>query len=224
MLPTINATDNLDQLTRWARFVAADQIPFATSVALNKTAQEATAAVTRLMPQVLDRPTDFTMRAWSFERSNKGRLTAVVFAKDSQAKYLRWQVAGGARQPNKKAQRLPSEIKLNEFGNIPRGEVARLIRAAQEGKRLTRRRSERVGVSSKVDLFYGDPGNGMPPGIFKRVVQGDRHVLVPIIVFPARAAQYKPRLPLVATVRGVVRTRFDANFAQAWSAAIRSAR
>lgn len=224
MFPTISVRSDLDQLAAWAIRMGSDQLPYATSVALNAVAKDAADAVTREMPRELDRPTSFTMRAWSVWRASKNNLTAAVFAKDAQAKYLRWQVAGGSRAPNRKALRLPADIKLDAFGNLPRGEIARLVRLAQAGKRVTRRRGERIGVSSKLDLFYGDPGNGMPPGIYKRVVQGERHILVPIIVFPAQPARYTPRLPLASIVQREVKARFPTRFAEAWRLALRSAR
>lgn len=224
MPATINLASDLQQLAGWAMALGHNQLPFATSVALNAVAQDAADEVGRETARRLDRPTPFTRRAWSVWKSSKAQLTATVYAKDAQARYLRWQVAGGSRAPNKRAQRLPSNIKLNEFGNLPRGEIARLVALAKSGKRLTKARGARLGVSSKLDLFYGDPGNGLPPGIYKRVVHGTDHKLVPLIVFPRVDAKYTVRLPLERIVRDVVRARFEQRFHQAWAAALRTAR
>jgi hypothetical protein len=224
MFPSINVKHDIDRMGQWALAMAAEQLPFATALALTRTASDAANELTRELPKHLDKPTPFTMRAFSVARADKRTLTAAVFAKDAQAAYLRWQVDGGSRPPSKVAQRLPNAIKLNDFGNIPRGEIARLIKLAQAGQRLTRARGRRLAISSKVDLFYGDPGNGMPPGVFKRVVQGTEHKLIPLVVFPKQAAQYKARLPMHAIVERVVRDRFPANFSAALDQALRSAR
>lgn len=224
MLPSISISSDLDRLAQWARRIGSDQLPFATTLALTRTAKDAADALTAAMPHELDRPTPFTQKAWAFQRASKTDLTARVFAKDAQAKYLQYQVFGGNRAPTNVALKLPAQIKLNEFGNIPRAEIKRLIQLAQEGKRLTRVRGARLGISSKLDLFYGDPGNGMPPGIFKRVQQGSVHHLVPIVLFPHIVAHYTPRIPMRATVERVVRARFGANWSDAWAQAMRSAR
>lgn len=207
------------------------QANYACAVALTRTGQDAARAVNDDLPRYLDSPTAFTRAAFTVRRANKENLRAVVFAKDAQAKYLRYQVAGGSRAPNRKALRLPSEIKLNEFGNIPRGEIAKLIAIARSNKRMTRagalghvKRMQRLGISAALNLFYGDPGNGKPPGIYKRVEQGDRRILVPLIVFPATSAHYKPRLPLKAIVDRVAKARFPVHFQAAWADAVRTAR
>lgn len=204
-----------------------DQVPFASAVALTGTAQDAASELNMRLPDYLDNPTPFTRKAFSSSRANKrdGKaMRAIVFAKDAQAKYLQYQVFGGSRAPNKRAQRLPSNVNLNEFGNIPRGEIARLIALAKEGKRIAKARGRKLGISSKLDLFYGDPGNGNPPGIYKRVVHGDRHALVPLIVFPSQQVQYKPRFPMRDIVQRVVAQKFAPRFKAALADAIGSAR
>lgn len=220
----ISVKVDISGIERRAQFLHQDQVPYATAVALTRTAQDAASALNAELPRYIDRPTSFTQKAFTQHRATKRDLQAVVFAKDIQAKYLRYQVFGGERAPNKKAQKLPSNIKLNEFGNIPRGEIARLIAFAKAGKKLTKARGKRLGISSKLDLFYGDPGNGRLPGIYKRVVQGERHILVPLIVFPAQKVHYKPRFPMCAIVQRVVDQRFRTHFATALREATATAR
>lgn len=224
MFPTISVKQDIESLSRWARIMASDQLPFATALALTQTARDAAEAVTAALPQHLDQPTPFTRRAFRVRRAEKASLTASVYAMDAQAQYLYWQVEGGTRPPARVAQKLPTAIKLNDFGNIPRGEIARLIKLAQAGKRLTRARGARLGVSSEVDLFYGDPGNDMPVGIYKRVVAGSRHQLIPLVVFPRRGVHYEPRLPMRSIVERTVRNRFPDRFSTALDQAMRSAR
>ena len=224
MFPTISVKDDIQSLSRWARFMVSDQLPFATALALTQTARDAADAVTAALPRHLDKPTPFTLRAFRVRRADKRSLTASVFAMDAQAQYLYWQVEGGVRQPNRVAQKLPTAIKVNDFGNIPRGEIARLIKLAQAGKRLTKARGAKLGISSELDLFYGDPGNGMLVGIYKRVVAGSQHRLIPLVVFPRQGAHYKPQLPMRAIVERTVRARFPERFKAALDQAMRTAR
>ena len=211
-------------LERMAQMLHSEQVPFATATALTRTAQDAANELNTVMPRYIDRPTPFTQKAFTQNRATKRDLRAVVFVKDIQAKYLRYQILGGNRAPDKIANKLPSTINLNEFGNIPRGEIAKLIALAKAGKRLTKARGKRLGISSKLDLFYGDPGHGMPPGIYKRVVQGDRHTLIPLVVFLKKPAHYKPIFPMREIVQRVVQQKFAINFKTAFADAIKTAR
>lgn len=220
----ISVKVDISGLERRMQALANDQVPFATAMALTRTAQDAVKELNTELPRYLDKPTSFTQKAFTHRRATKRDLQALVFAKDIQAKYLRYQVLGGDRAPNKKAQKLPSNIKLNEFGNIPRGEIARLIALAKSGKKLTKARGKKLGISNKIDLFYGDPGNGRPPGIYKRIAQGEQHILVPLIVFPQQHVQYKARFPMRTIVQRVVAQRFQAHFAAALREAMATAR
>lgn len=222
--PMISIKIDTSRLERQLKALANDQVPYATAVALTRTAQDAAKELNAELPKHLDNPTPFTRQAFTILRATKRDLRAVVLAKAAQAKYLKYQVDGGSRAPNKKAQRLPSQIKLNAFGNIPRGEIVRLIALAKADKRLTKAKGRKLGVSSKVNLFYGDPGNGRPPGIYKRVVNGEQQTLVPLIVFPQQQVQYRPRFPMRSIVERVVAQKFAAHFRVALQEAIRTAR
>ena len=79
--------------------LVSDQVPYATAVALTKTAQDAARELNAELPRYLDNPTPFTRNAFTLKRATKRDLNAIVFAKDVQAKYLRYQVFGGARAP-----------------------------------------------------------------------------------------------------------------------------
>jgi len=201
---SISVSGDFSRLAQRLREIGEKQAKYAAAVALTRTAQDAAKELNAELPRHLDNPTPFTRQAFTMRRATKSDLRAVVLAKPAQAKYLQYQVAGGSRAPNKKAQKLPSQIKLNAFGNIPRGEIVRLIALAKAGKRLTKAKGRKLGVSSKLNLFYGDPGNGRPPGIYKRVVNGEQQMLVPLIVFPQQQVQYRPRFPMRAIVERVV--------------------
>ena len=224
MFPSISISSDVDRLAWWARTFGHEQLPYAVALAINGVAKDAAQELEAQQRTIFDRPTSFTQRAWSVWRADKRRLESRVFAKDAQAKYLHWQVAGGSRQPTRRALRLPTAVQLDAHGNIPKGEITRLVAAAKAGKRLTKRRGQRIGVSSKVDLMYGEPGDARPAGIYKRVGQGDSARLIPLIVFPQRAARYQPRLPMERIVRQVVRARFASHFSLAWTEARRTAR
>ncbi len=81
-----------------------EQVPFATALALTRTAEDAREEHRRLLPVVFDRPTRYTMNALRVTTSNKYTLKASVFFKDPPGRgrhYLMPQVEGGSR-PHKR--------------------------------------------------------------------------------------------------------------------------
>lgn len=204
------------------------QVRYAAAVALTKTAKKVSDAMPSVMERQLDRPTSFTKAGMRIERATPDKLTAVVTFKDRQKSYLKWQIEGGTRAPNRKALRLPSAIKLDQYGNIPKGVIAKLVAVARKESKLAKRTSRRIAVSNKLDLFYGDPkdvgGHKFPPGIYKIVKQGAREQLVPLIVFPQQSARYKPRFNFVREGEAIVQREWRSTFDQALADALRTAR
>lgn len=204
------------------------QARFAAAVALTRTAQDVQREIPAALEKALDRPTTFTKNGTFVSRADRQTLQAVVGFRDRQAEYLKFQIAGGTRTPGPAGLKLPSAIQVNDFGNIPRGLIAKLVAAARKQKGLTRRIATRIKVSNKVDLFFGDPadvgGRKFPRGIYKDVDLGGRRQLIPLIVFPNRPAKYKPRFDFKGLAERIVRDRWQRNFDQAYADALRTAR
>jgi len=104
------------------------QMPFATALALNDTAEDVEEAWELELEEKLDRPTPFTKRGIYKRRATKSRLTAEVGFKTIQAGYLKYQMQGGVRRPKGRALLVPAKTRLNKYGNMPKGSVARTIR------------------------------------------------------------------------------------------------
>jgi hypothetical protein len=214
----------------------ARQADFAASVALNATARHIQAAIPATLRSALDRPTPFTggepsgpRTATYIARADKRKLEAAVLFKARQAEYLQYQVEGGTRYPKRKALRLPSAIETNAFGNLPRNAIKQLLAVARRERKLTRRQARTLRVSRTVEIFYGDPTDiglpGSPPGIYKRVYRpGGRNQLIPLIVMPARPAQYQARIDLGAMAEPIVRREMPREWARALEQALRTAR
>ena len=222
----ISVKSNVDQVLKGIRRLQRDQIPFATAKALTATAKKVQATLPALLEQYLDKPTPFTQRGTFVKAARKDDLRAIVGFRPIQSRYLRYQIEGGVRQPTKRALRLPSEQPLNEYGNLPARTIATLVQRARAGRRLTNKQSKRLGVSRALDLFYGDPGDGRPAGIYKRVPLpgngGNR--LIPLIVFPEQAARYERRVPFYREAEATVRRTFSVELAKAYREAVATAR
>lgn len=201
------------------------QFRFAAAVALTRSVKSVQQGVPAEMSRTLDKPTPFTQGGTYLQAARKDKLEATVGFKDRQASYLVYQVEGGTRAPSRQALRLPAVVQLNEFGNMPMGLVRSLILRAKAGKRATKSQSRRFGVSQELDLFYGEPGDGRPAGIFKRVaVSSTRHQLIPVVVFPKRAARYERRFDFYGFAQRQVDRVFATEMSRAWQEALTSAR
>lgn len=200
------------------------QYRFAVAKAMTDTVRNARDAMPAQAERDLDNPTPWTNKAFYFKSAQKATLVAEVGIKDIQSAYLKYQVEGGIRRPARKGLRLPAEVELNRFGNIPKGLIGQLVARAKSGRRATKTQAKRFGVSSGLDLFYGDPGSNRPPGIYKRVGKGDRQSLVPVVVFPQQPAVYRKRFDFYGQARRVIARKFEPNLRRAWAHALATAR
>jgi len=217
----INVQSNIDQVIA-STLKLHPQYRFAVSLALNKTANKVREHQQNVvLREVFDKPTQWTRNAFYVASANKASLQATVGIRPSQAEYLKYQIFGGNRAPKKMALRLPTEIQLDESGNIPRGAIRKLVERARAGKRLTKGQARKLGVSNRLDLFYGDPTDGRPAGLYKRVNVGTRNEsLVPLVVFPKQSAKYKKRYDFYATVEATARREIAPAMQEAWSYAL----
>lgn len=219
----INVTDNVREVLSFTDRMSS-QFHFAVAKALTDVAREAARSMPAQAQQELDDPTPFTLQGFFSTPAKKEALQSVVGIKDVQAQYLWYQVEGGQRRPKRKALRLPTAIDLDAYGNVPKGVIGQLVARAKAGKRATKRQAERFGVSRAVDLFYGDPGDDRPAGLYKRVQAGKEQRLVPLIVFPQQSASYDKAFDFYGAAKRTVRARFEPLLRRAWADAKRTAR
>ena len=201
------------------------QVAFAASKALNATGKKIADAMPGELDKALDKPTDFTRRGVRvLGYANRAKLETRVGFMTAQAKYMRWATDGGTRVPGAGGLKLPAAIKLNEFGNIPRGVIARLVAVARKERKLAKATARRVAISNKVELFYGDPkdqtGKVWPRGIYK-VANGS---IIPLIVFPNTPARYRVRFDFPKLAEGIVRKEWPRQFEIALADALSTAR
>jgi hypothetical protein len=185
----------------------ARQAPYAISRALNDTADELTKAETTEIKLKVDRPTPFTMRTWAMQRSSKARLMAVVYARDIQAEYLRWQVEGGIRGPKKRAIPIPQHKSIiNQYGNITNKGIAKRY-------------------SNKKKYFSGVPKGGKydTPGLYERMGKGGRSKMRLIASWEDKAS-YSPMLDFNSVANRLVQQRFEVHLRKRIAEAVASAR
>ena len=133
-------------VTQWAR-VAGDQMPYATAVALTRTAKAAKEEIERQLPSLIDRPTPYTMKGFRLYPATKVKLVATVdfrdaFGRGSSARdYLSPLVFGGKRKikaferslqrtgllPSGYAALPGSAAKTDAYGNMSRGQIVQIL-------------------------------------------------------------------------------------------------
>lgn len=216
----LSVKDNVAEALGWAGRLSS-QYEFAVASALTDVARQATAAMPAAVEAVADGGVvPFTRQAFVAVPARKARLVSAVAIKRLQAEYLAWLIEGGERRPKRKALRLPGAVALTAQGNLPAGTIARLVDRAKAGKRATKSQALRFGVSSQLDLFYGEPGDGRPAGVYKRVeLPNGNGQLVPVVVFPQTSARYEQRWDFHGAAGRVVRGAVDAALARAWAKA-----
>lgn len=226
----INVTSNVQAVLATMQGTA-KQINYAAAVALTKTAVKARAAIPGILDKQLDRPTSFTKTGTYLARAERANLVAEVGFKPIQAKYLQLQAEGGTVAPTLAGIKLPANVTLNKFGNVPKGLIAQLKAAADNGtlspaiaRKINVKGGRRKGAAP-VQLFYGVPAGGLwagaPMGIWRRIpgVNGGPGRLIPVIVFANKPVKFTQRLDLLTPITKVVNENIGAEFAAALNAA-----
>lgn len=102
------------------------QLPFARAQAINAVAELVRAGEQENMRKSFKSPTPFTVNSVAVKKATKANPVAMVYVKPIAAKYLLPYETGGVHQLSSKALLNPKNIKLNRYGQLPRGTVAKL--------------------------------------------------------------------------------------------------
>lgn len=201
------------------------QAPFTIAKALTATAKAVQAELTKQLPTAFDRPNAFTRRAFAIQPARKDGLTAFVFAKDKQARYLKFGVQGGGRRVKAFERRVGGETDADEQAGSAKLVPTRNLRLDGQGgvslatiKRITAQGGGRYFVGK---LKGGGQNEGRGMGIFERV-QGGKRVRA-LMVF-AEPKAYSKRLDMRGIGSRVVRSTFDNELRVAWAYAMRTAK
>lgn len=143
----LSVGSNVDQILREMATIANDQVPFATALALTRTAKLAEEAEVKEIKDVFDRPTPFAQNSVYTKTATKRDLVAYVAIKSDAGKgtpaekFLSAEIKGGSRvakrfevalqavgamPPGYRA--MPgSAAKLDGYGNMSRGQIVQIL-------------------------------------------------------------------------------------------------
>lgn len=181
------------------------QVPFATALALTRTAQDVQAEVRRQLPRRFTIRNNWVSQGIRITKATKQDLTATVYSKD---KFMKLQETGGVKTSKGTAQGIPVDVKASARGIVPRGlwprallgrpDVFRAVIHGVDGlwQRLKVSRRKRGRGARSLKLLY---------------------VLKPFV--PIR-----PRFGFVDTARETVAKVWANRFREAFAQAMRTAR
>tara|TARA_Y100001973_G_C5026586_1_gene245878 strand:+ start:30 stop:632 length:603 start_codon:yes stop_codon:yes gene_type:complete len=194
----VNIKNNIKEVTKGLSKTHKEQIPFATSNAINMTLFQLRKEMGKQTTKHLDRPTPFTQKGFVVATAKKTTLKGILFLKDVVEKYLKFQIEGGTRSTGKN---IPIPFKpnarLNKFGNII---------------------GKRSGLVKKSNQYIGEV-NGIN-GVWEKQKNGGNKL---IIAFE-RSVNYRKRFPFYTIAEMFTKNVFDKNFTKAFLRAVRSSR
>lgn len=247
-----NVRTNFPQLKAAMRSNGA-QVPFALSVALNKTAEEVVGVEQQVMERNFNRPTPFTVNSLFVKRSTKTDLKATVKPKDagaggrSASLWLDVGVGGGPRRlkgferalsnagilPNGMYAVPAAGAQLDVFGNWKRSELTRVLvdmrmagtqAAAKRIGKLKAKDAQRVRQRASRYFLVQKQEDDLEPGIYERKRTAFGSAVRPIVIFVAGAPKYRRRIPFAEVGERVVRKSFAGHFERAYADALKSAK
>lgn len=214
------AFDNRDNPAELVKQLSgiAGQIPFATSLAINRTAGKVKRSIVEEMKQSFDRPTPYTLRSLFVTPSTKQKLESKVWFKDEYSvgsqgtpatKYLGPEVFGGARGAKAHEKRLRdkglmptsmfavpaqgAEGLLNSYGNINGGLIKQMMSSLQINRDIgyqSNTTAKSRQRNKKRGNYFVVGGASNPLGIMRREANG---AMQPVLWF-VKQPSYKPRL------------------------------
>lgn len=227
------------------------QVPFATALALNKTARVTRDRIRRDMPKYLDQPTAFTVRGvLSGGRGHvatKRNLTAEVWIRDEASKgtppikYLAPQIYGGGRKQKSSERQLKKRGKLdsgymvparhlrNARGNITKGKMTQILSAVQgftEVGYMANRtgRSARRNKGKQKQHFVAKRGNRRTGHLAPGIWERTASGRIRPALIQIRAPYYRKRLPFFELADRYSRQVFPREFAVALNKALATAK
>lgn len=122
----ISIAADVKRLTATLDDIARKQIPFATSLAINAVAFEVQRGEQMLIRQTFKNPRPFTVKSIVVRKATKASPTATVSIRPEVAKYLQPYETGGVHVLPGRAALVPVNIRLDQYGQLPRTALKRL--------------------------------------------------------------------------------------------------
>ena len=227
----------------------ARQVPFAASLAINRTAQRVREETLAEMSAQFDRPTPLVMKSLFISPATKAKLQAAVYLKDreiggknsrSMAEILGHQFAGGTRLRKRMENAFTEaglislgeylvpgpDAKLDQYGNLSRGQTQqiyaalRLFRDPYQNATQSARSQRHAKAAGRIVWSDGKGANKRRRGLWATDARGFPKLLMLVIPTPV----YRRRIDMDRQSAMIVASDFPANFDAALKKALATAR
>lgn len=231
-------TDNVSDVLAFNTRLQKQQLPFATALALTKTAQKVKEAEYGLMKKVFEGPTKYTLNALQMRPAKKTKLEASVGFKEGHGRgvpakrFLNPHVHGIARSQKSHEKKLAPVMrgknftvpargaKLNKSGNITGGTYMQILsRLKLAGDQSATNSGASKRKQRAKTYFVPKAGSKLRAGVYERTARGVK----PILIF-IRSPRYTKRFPFYNKADQLSRALFPAEYKKAMDFAIATAR
>ena len=190
MTVELNIESDLKEFTKDLKGLAKKKIPLATARALNKTAKGTVKALKSKTTKTFDKgAVPYTQRAFEHQFPAKPNdLSTVVKVKSKQNKYMKYQIEGGLRTPEKSvilgANENTVKTYITKQGNLKRTKISNIINDKQK---FFKGKPKGINASEGIWERYGK-SKSYPNG--RRIRQIARYL---------KNGQYRPKFPFYQT-------------------------
>lgn len=243
----IDASTNVEELSKALRTLGSKQLPFALALTATRLAMLVKQGELAVMRERLDRPTATTMNSLYVKVAKKGNPEARTFFKDAWTSgvpadtYLQQPVKGGRRSHKRFEKALiargimqsgqyaiPAESVLNQFGNVPRGTIMKILSglsAAEtvSGVQANATNSKRSKRKGNADRYFAGDVDGTQ-GIWERKKSAFGDAIRPVFIFSESEPGYRVIVPFYKIADNIVKANRAKEFASAMGQALSTAR
>lgn len=232
--PTVDVDDMIEALSDLER----TQVPFATVVALTRTAFDVAEGQKKAIESIFIDPVDFTTGSIKVDKATKADPRARVDFKDervSPGHYLRPHVDGGGRRhtPFEGALIAAGVMLRSQFavplngadrdgsGNLNPGQIGKILADLAANAYAVKSVNYRnKGVRRAETYFVPRPGSSLKAGIYLRLA--GQTSIVPVFAFTTKAPNYSRVYPFVDIAQRIVDERYPEQFTRALEDAVRT--
>lgn len=231
----VTVTTNLDDLIKTLSKLEREQLPFASAVALTRTAERVQFNEKEVMRDVFDAPTPWTMNSLFVDPAEKRdwpKQSARTWFKDFAPKgtaandYLQAQVSGGPRKHKRSEKALIARgimksteyaipgngAQLDPFGNMKKGQIVKMLsdlRAFSEVGYLANRSASKRSTAKASGYFFADIDGTR--GIWQRV-KGWSGGVRSVLVFVSHSPKYRKRFPFWEVAENTTKAHYGRIF------------
>lgn len=247
---TVSVTDNLKDTLRGLDDLALKQAPFATAVALTRTAKGGSVSLQAELPRVFDNPTPGIARGTFSTSATKAKPAAEFGMRDkenargfSPAKYTAEHFSSGARDLKRFERALvaigampdgykamPGEdMEIDRYGNPDKKKIIEMLATLRAGSKLGaftgRGKKQKLVAYFVVQPGASDPRvGGMLPGVYRRISSGTSQSVARAVFIFVRNTAYDRRIDLPSLARDVINREFGQHFSTALAQAVSTSR